>query len=223
MIYAQSKNKRKRVAVLAPILLLAPFIVILLLYLLLGADSIPAWVIPLPLHLTALYIAVFPHLKHIPFLSSHTFDQTAWHCCLLTAILYSMFLALLSFKLAQPGSTKITWNDVITPLIIIHAWLLLWPIIVYSLRSCFFEYVPRLFHIYSARYDRDIDKIGVGLISLLSGLLAIPLISLELLVAKTLDGERDYPWSQILIPVYLLSGTAVIIAAVFNGILIAAE
>lgn len=131
-------NSPNKIGCLASVFVLLPFCTLLFIYLLSGS-VIPAWTLPIPLHLVSLYIFFMPAYMEISFFSCRSYKQLAWQISSISSILLSVFLGLLSAKLYDPGS-DLTWLGVIAPLIALEGWILLSPLLLCTCRICCVRY-----------------------------------------------------------------------------------
>lgn len=129
-----SYHRRHKIGCLSPLVILAPFLILLFFFVVIGKDSIPPWCVPIPLHLVSFYLMALPYFLRISFCSSHAHKQLIWQGCLSLGTLFSVFLGLLSAKLANPGTDALTWVGVVSPLVALEGWLLVLPLLLCACR-----------------------------------------------------------------------------------------
>ncbi|KAH3743198.1 ultraviolet-B receptor UVR8 [Pelomyxa schiedti] len=205
-------------ACFSPLILILPFFTLVVIYMVIGDEYIPAWTLPIPLHLISIYLWVVPKAAQVG-CGCDGPKQLAWQTSLCAGTALSTFLALMSVKLAWP--TSVGWLGVILPLVGLEVWMVVLPLLLVIGQCCCI--------------DMDDDEVGASLAYFgITAVLAAPLLAFEFMLkgrvahrlmgnpafefmaALTYDSYRDYRWSVIMIPWYLITTLFMVFATLLT-------
>ncbi|KAH3757366.1 hypothetical protein Pelo_10794 [Pelomyxa schiedti] len=182
-------DKGGRCACFSPLLLILPFLILIVLYMIIGEAYIPLWTLPIPLHLITFYLWAVPKAGGVE-CGCEGHQQLVWQTTLLAGAALTTFLALMSVKLAWP--TSLYWVYVVLPLVILEVWTVILPLVLFIGQCCCVEL--------------DDDDLGFTIAYFIVTLvLAAPVLAFELMVALTFDAFRDYRWSVLMVPWYIIT------------------
>ncbi|KAH3732588.1 hypothetical protein Pelo_16574 [Pelomyxa schiedti] len=195
----------QRCSCFSPIFVTLPFQIMLFIWLVGGEDDLfPRWILPIPLHLLSAYLMVLPGCAGVH-CGKRSWKQLVWQQLTVGAILLSIFLCLLSIKLADPGG-PIAWIGVLSPMITLQLWLVACPLLICTGQICCIN-----------MHGDDSLLFGGWIVGAIC--VGTLVLAFEFMLAMTLDGTRDYQWSIIMVPWYIIA-VALVIGAIFTNLVL---